>query len=91
MSEQEVTISEVRSKFNLVKYYEYTTGWSADLSLVDKETGATHDFNLSWDRINGYDIEFHNPLSDTLIDMKNRPEFEYVLDCIMREDEDSGD
>ena len=62
-----------------------------DLALVDKETGATHDFNLSWDRDNGYDIEFHNPLSDTLIDMKNRPEFEYVLDCIMREDEDNGD
>lgn len=84
----EVTISELISKFDVKKNYEHSTGWQADLSIVDKETNATNDVSLRWDEDYGYSIEFHNPVSDSLKSMLDRPEFEYVLDCVMRGDTD---
>jgi len=84
----EVTIKEMLSKFDVEKNYEHNTGWQADVTIVDKETNARNDISLRWDEDYGYSLELHNPVSGNLLAMLGRPEFEYVLDCVMRGDKE---
>lgn len=85
-SEQEVTITELSNKFLVTKNYERNTGWHADLTLTDRETGSQFNVGLNWDENWGYDFEPYSPLNPKLRELMERPEFEYVLDCVMRGD-----
>jgi hypothetical protein len=81
----EVSIDEILDKYRIKVNYERVTGWLVDVTLTDLETNAQHDGALSWNEHFGYQFDLHNPASETLRDLMDRPEFEYSLDCIIHD------
>lgn len=90
MRQNEVSTDEILSNFWVFVDRERSIGWEASLTLTDRETNKEYNAVLSWTERDGYDLEIvttkDNPLPAKLMDMADRPEFEYSLDCIIREE-----
>ena len=79
----EVTKRELEDKFTIQHTRTQTTSWVKHLELSDRTTGEEYRGRLKWDADNGYEM-----LWDTSIPtMAERPEFEYILDCITEDRE----
>lgn len=89
MKQNEVTVNEILSNYWVFIERERPLGWEADITLTDRVTNSEHKMVLSWTERDGYDLYMvntgDNPLPAKLMAMADRPEFEYSLDCIMKE------
>lgn len=79
----EVSIYELKDKFDIGIARSRSTGWRVDVQLIDKHDKSQNTGTLYWDEQNGYYFELHNPASNNLQDVIDRPEFEYSLDSII--------
>jgi len=73
----EVTQEELLDKYMVQSERSKVTRWSRFVSLNDGD-GEEHNGILTWDANDGYSMYWW----DTSPAMAERPEFEYVLDCI---------
>jgi hypothetical protein len=78
MAMSEVTQDEMVSKYDIQLKKETVTGWLKEITLTDA-TGKVIELNLYWNDVDGYDATIKG--SNKLPEM-DRPEFEYILDCI---------
>lgn len=74
----EVTQDELLSKYDIQLKKETVTGWLKEITLTDA-TGKVTILHLYWDDSDGYNVMIND--TKDLPEM-DRPEFEYVLDCI---------
>lgn len=73
----EVTQDEILSKYDVKLNKEITTGWCKDITLTDA-TGKVIELRLYWSMEDGYwMLSVKNDIPEM-----DRPEFEYILDCI---------
>jgi hypothetical protein len=77
---QEITERELLNKYMVQSSGTKVTSWSRFISFND---GSKEEFNgtLRWDENDGYWIEWYNGKPA----MADRPEFEYIVDCITNE------
>ena len=79
---QEVTGEELLSLYNIASEDPRITSWVKDIMLTNSATHYRYEGRLRWDEHNGYEMFWDTdapPIAD-------RPEFEYILDCLTRKD-----
>lgn len=74
----EVTQDELLSKYDIQLKKETVTGWLKEITLTDA-LGNVILAHLFWDDMNGYNVIINHT---TRLPEMDRPEFEYILDCI---------
>jgi hypothetical protein len=79
----EVTKRELEDKFVIQHTRTQTTSWVKYLELSDRTTGKEYTGRLKWDTDTGYEIIWDTQRPK----MAERPEFEYILDCITEDRE----
>ena len=78
----ELTMSEMaREGYQVVLEEKEDTAWVKTITITDKDN-TSQQLKLYWDIQDGYSVVFDGAGFPNLAD---RPEFEYVLDCLTEE------
>jgi len=78
----ELTMSEmVREGYQVVLEEKEDTAWEKTITITDRDN-TSQQLKLYWDIQDGYSVVFDGAGFPNLAD---RPEFEYVLDCLTEE------
>ena len=78
----ELTMSEMaREGYQVVLEEKEETAWVKTITITDKDN-TSQQLKLYWDIQDGYSVVFDGAGFPNLAD---RPEFEYVLDCLTEE------
>ena len=78
----ELTMSEmVREGYQVVLEDKEDTAWEKTITITDRDNNSQQ-LKLYWDIQDGYSVVFDGA---GFPDLAERPEFEYVLDCLTEE------
>ena len=78
----ELTISEMaREGYQVVLEEKEDTAWEKTITITDRDNNSQQ-LKLYWDIQDGYSVVFDGA---GFPDLAERPEFEYVLDCLTEE------
>jgi hypothetical protein len=77
--ETPITIEEIHVKYGVKLRLHQETSWMRLIEFRDNK-GDIYQARLRWDENNGYEIFWADSPPQDLLDMADRPEFEYVLD-----------
>ena len=75
----EVTIEEIHQNYEVKLRLRQETAWVKHIKFMDNH-GNTFNARLRWDENTGYMMFWDDVPSAGLIELANRPEFEYVID-----------
>jgi hypothetical protein len=81
ISQQPVTRRELLDKYGIVCVGMSSECWSKDITFVAQD-GKPYKCVLYWDMIDGYEIVWEGVPPKDLMDLADRPEFEYMVDSI---------
>jgi len=82
----EVMIEEVLKGYDVhLRFTEYSA-WTKDLTFIDKSDMSLWRARLHWDISDGYSLTWLGVPPKDLLGLSERPEFEYVVDCITEGD-----
>lgn len=76
-----ITRQELLDKYGVVPVNKESQSWSREIVFVGSDS-IPHRCVLYWDTWDGYEIVWQGVPPKDLLDLADRPEFEYIVDAI---------
>ena len=77
--DREVTIDEIQENYAVRLKLRQETAWVKHIKFLDNYANV-YNARLRWDENTGYTMFWDDVPSAGLVELSNRPEFEYVID-----------